>query len=238
MVQRHLPVQLYRGARVGVGVAIALLTAGLGLALGNAPALAQDTEADDSSEPEEDSEPAPETPQDEPQRQVVNCMATATPDYVDWGHRYTYWLSGVAKFDDAGNMLPVSNDHAGDWILTITNSLLPNLETHNVYPIQDDEESPIFSFPAVSAQEWSALGGDRSDEYVTAFAYAEATHGLFMGIRNTGNPDSPRQLFQVVHFLSDDYAMVSNVSSCFVGPRPMVIGADESLDVAEQAIAF
>ncbi|MGB3493223.1 MAG: hypothetical protein WBA57_10870 [Elainellaceae cyanobacterium] len=237
MVLRHRLLQVNLGLRkgalkmnalkMGTGMAIALLWAGMAIA----PATAQELDAEDPA-------PTPEAPQDESERQVVNCMATATPAYVEWGHRYTYWLSGVAKFDSDGNMLPVSNDHAGDWILTITNSLSPDLETHNVYPITEEQEAPIFSFPAVSSQEWSAFGEERSGEYVSALSYTEATHGLFMGIRNTANADSPRQLFQVVHFISDNYAMVSDVSSCFVGSRPMVIGSDETLESAEQAIAF
>jgi|GEM_PF-5864729 len=237
MVQQHWPTQLHRNSRFRIGAAIALLTATMGI-VGTASAIAQVTEPEDT-EPEVDV-PAldPEAPEPELERQVVNCMATATLDTIEWGHRYTYWLSGIAKFDDAGNMLPVSNDHAGDWILTITNSLLPNLETHNVYPLRDNQEPPIFLFPAVTYPEWTALDGDRSGEYVTAFSYDDATHGLFMGIRNTTNEDSPRQIFQVVHFISEDTAMVSEVSSCFVGPRPMVIGSDEPFGADQQAIAF
>lgn len=230
MVRRHLPIRLSSCLSASVGMAIALSSLGMP----TTPATAQDMDDMDADDSEESPEPSEEGSEQE--RQVVNCMATATPDYVEWGHRYTYWLSGVAEFDETGNMLPVSNEHAGDWILTITNSLFPTLETHNVYPVRAEQDVPIFSFPAVTAQEWSALEEERTNEYVSAFSYDDATHGLFMGIRNTDNADSPRQLFQVVHFLSDDYAMVSEVSSCFVGPRPMVIGVGDFLN--EQAIAF
>ena len=158
------------------------------------------------------------------ERQVINCMATATLDYVDWGHRYTYWLSGVAQFDNAGNMQPIADEHAGDWILTVTNSRFAPLETHTVLPVQVDREIPDFSFPAVSLQEWNDIEQQPTREYVTAFSYDDASHGLYLGIRNTAVDESPRQLFQVIHYLSDDYAMISDVSACFVGPRPMVIG--------------
>lgn len=158
------------------------------------------------------------------ERQVVNCMATATPDYVEWGHRYTYWLSGVAQFDNEGNMQPILDEHAGDWILTVTNSRFAPLETYTVLPVQADRDIPDFSFPAVSLQEWNDIEQQPTREYVTAFSYDDASHGLYLGIRNTAVDESPRQLFQVVHYLSDDYAMISGVSACFVGPRPMVIG--------------
>lgn len=207
---------------VGIGMAIALCT----IVAAAKPAIAQDAEPPEQDTP---SNAASDASDDEPERQVINCMATATPDYIDWGHRYTYWLSGVAEFDASGAMLPVSNDHAGDWILTLTHSLLPSLETHNVFPIRDEQAIPRFSFPAVTAQEREILGGQPAGDYVSVFSYNEATYGLFLGIRNTEAVDSPRQLFQVIHFLSEDYAMISNVSACFVGPRPMVIGALESL---------
>ncbi len=158
------------------------------------------------------------------ENRVVNCMATATPDYIEWGHRYTYWLSGVAQFDNDGNMLPVSNDHAGDWILTITNSRFSPIETHPALPIQAGNDAPEFSFPAVSEQEWNDLGQEPTSDYVAAFAYREAAHGLYLGIRNTAVDESPRQLFQVIHYLSDNYAMTSEISACFIGPRPMVLG--------------
>lgn len=193
-----------------------------------------DESSNDASDDASDDAPddLPEETVDEPIRRVVNCMATATPDYVSWGHRYTYWLSGVAEFDDEGNMLPIGEEYAGDWILTITNSRFGDLETHNVYPLEADGPQPDFLFPAVSLTEWNQMGSQGTDDYVTAFDYDEATHGLFLAIRNTEFPDSARQLFQVVHYLSDDYAMRSDVSACFVGPRPMVIGRVEEPDEA------
>ncbi|MEM9451372.1 MAG: hypothetical protein AAGA75_22945 [Cyanobacteria bacterium P01_E01_bin.6] len=162
--------------------------------------------------------------EDTVERRVLNCMTTATPDYIDWGHRYTYWLSGVAQFDDDGNMLPISIDHAGDWVLTITNSRFAPLETQRVFPVEADQGALEFMFPAVSLQEWNAMGRQTSNEVVTALSYPEATHGLYLGIRNTAVGESPRQLFQVIHYLADDSAMLSNVSSCFVGPRPTLLG--------------
>lgn len=162
--------------------------------------------------------------EDEAERRVVNCMATATPDYVNWGHRYTYWLSGVAEFDDDGTMLPISDDHAGDWIVTITNSRFAPLETHTVMPISERQDMPEFAFPAVSQQEWDDLGQQPTDGAIAVLSYEEAAHGLYLGIRNTAVEESPRQLFQVIHYLDDDYAMMSEVSACFVGPRPMVLG--------------
>jgi len=172
-------------------------------------------------------EPSPVVPVPDSmlEQRVVNCMATATPDYVEWGHRYTYWLSGVAQFDDAGNMMPISTDHAGDWVVTIANSRFAPLETHTVLPVAATQEVPSFSFPAVSVQEWNAIGQQPTSEHVAILAYDDASHGLYLGIRNTQVEESPRQLFQVIHYLSDDYAMVSEVSACFIGPRPMVLGS-------------
>lgn len=205
----------HRTSRVTMGVGLWVL-ASLAAPLG---AIAQDTAP---------STPADTPPSDEetdgPVLRIMNCMATATRDDVAWGHRYTYWLSGVAEFDAAGNMMPISDDHAGDWIVTITNSRFALPETHNVYPVQDDEMVPEFSFPAVSLDEWNALGQRPTSEYVTAFDYDEAAHGLYLGIRNTVVEDSPRQLFQVVHLISATDAIRSDVSACFVGPRPMVLG--------------
>lgn len=181
-------------------------------------AIAQDTV------PENTIQETLERQEDTLERRVVNCMATATPDYIDWGHRYTYWLSGVAEFDDDGNMQPISANHAGDWIVTITNSRFAPLETHNVVPISERQDMPEFAFPAVSQQEWDDLGQQPTDGAIAILSYEEAAHGLYLGIRNTAVEESPRQLFQVIHYLDDDYAMMSEVSACFIGPRPMVLG--------------
>lgn len=196
----------FRFSWTSAGVAIALLS------LGHLPsAVAQN---------------AP--PSEEPIRRIINCMATATPNTVPWGHRYTYWLSGVAEFDEAGNMLPVSMDHSGDWILTITNSRFDSPETHNVLPVRSPITVPQFAFPAVSEEEWQQLQQRPTGTYVNLFSYPEASNGLYLAVRNTASNESPRQLFQVVHYLNRDFAMRSEATACFVGPRPMVIGGGDS----------
>ncbi|MGF1495468.1 MAG: hypothetical protein ACFB8W_01405 [Elainellaceae cyanobacterium] len=158
-----------------------------------------------------------------PTEAVINCVTTAASPEVAWGHRFTYWLSGIAEFDEMGNMKPLSPGPANDWLLTITNSRFPEPSSYPLMVVSATEVEPEFSFPAVSLVEWEQLGQKPSSSYVTAFRYDEAAHGLYLAIRNTQpSGETVRQLFQVVHYLADNLPVLSEVAACFVGPRPQL----------------
>ena len=151
---------------------------------------------------------------------IINCVSSGTSNAVPWDHRFTYWLSGVAQFDAQGNMLPVPTSRSNDWLLTITNSRFPTPESHRLSALTGRSPGLSFSFPAVSQAEWETIGENATARYTTAFSYEEATYGLYAAIRNTQNSETARQMFQVIHYLADDVALISEAAPCFVGPRP------------------
>lgn len=151
---------------------------------------------------------------------VINCVATGTSNTVPWDHRFTYWLSGIAEFDEQGTMRPISVSQSRDWLLTITNSRFPSPSSHPLTILDSQTRDPGFSFPAVSPEEWERIGKQPSNNYTTAFSYEDASHGLYVAIRNTEAVSTTRQMFQVVHYLADDVIIRSAASPCFVGPRP------------------
>lgn len=151
---------------------------------------------------------------------VINCVATGTANAAPWDHRFTYWLSGIAQFDEQGNMQPIPAARSKDWLLTVTNSRFPAPTSYHLTTLDGQTPNPGFSFPAVSLEEWERLGKRPTRRYTTAFSYDEASHGLFVAIRNTESSPTPRQMFQVVHYLSENVAITSDAAPCFVGPRP------------------
>ena len=151
---------------------------------------------------------------------VINCVATGTSNAVPWDHRFTYWLSGIAQFDEQGNMQPIPASRSKDWLLTITNSRFPAPTSYHLNTLGEQSNHPRFSFPAVSQEEWERLGKQPSRRYTTAFSYEEASHGLYVAIRNTEAAPTSRQMFQVIHYLADDVAIRTEASPCFIGPRP------------------
>lgn len=151
---------------------------------------------------------------------VINCVATGTSNAVPWDHRFTYWLSGIAQFDEQGNMQAIPASRSKDWLLTITNSRFPAPTSYHLSTLGEQTNHPRFSFPAVSQEEWERLGKQPSRRYTTAFSYEEASHGLYVAIRNTEGTPTARQMFQVIHYLADDIAIRTDASPCFIGPRP------------------
>ena len=151
---------------------------------------------------------------------VINCVATGTSNSVPWDHRFTYWLSGIAQFDEQGNMQPIPPSRSKDWLLTITNSRFLTPTSYQLSTLGEQSNNPGFSFPAVSQDEWERLGKQPSRRYTTAFAYEEASHGLYVGIRNTESVPTIRQMFQVIHYLADDVVIRTEAAPCFIGPRP------------------
>lgn len=151
---------------------------------------------------------------------AVNCVASGTSNTVPWDHRFTYWLSGIAQFDEQGNMQPIPDSRSKDWLLTITNSRIPTPTSYHLSPLGEQTGNPEFSFPAVSQEEWEQLGKQPSRRYTTALSNEEASYGLYVAIRNTEAVPTPRQMFQVIHHLSDDIAIRTEASPCFIGPRP------------------
>ena len=151
---------------------------------------------------------------------VINCVATGTSNSVPWDHRFTYWLSGIAQFDEQGNMQPIPAARSKDWLLTITNSRFPSPTSYHLSMLGEQASNPGFSFPAVSQEEWERLGKQPSRRYTTAFSYEEASHGLYVAIRNTEAVPTTRQMFQVIHYLADDVTIRTEASPCFIGPRP------------------
>lgn len=151
---------------------------------------------------------------------VINCVVSGSSNAVPWDHRFTYWLSGIAEFDSQGNMQPISAVSSKDWLLTITNSRFATPSSYNLSLLENQPSNLRFAFPAVSLDEWEAIGQKPSGTYTTAFSYDEASHGLYVAIRNTQSAETARQMFQVVHYLAEDVAIVSDAAPCFVGPRP------------------
>lgn len=152
---------------------------------------------------------------------VINCVATGTSNSVPWDHRFTYWLSGIAQFDEQGKMQPIPSSRSKDWLLTVTNSRFATPSSYQLSLLGEQTNNAAFSFPAVSQQEWERLGQEPSSTYTTAFSYEEASHGLYVAIRNTeATVSNTRQMFQVIHYLSDTIAIQTEASPCFVGPRP------------------
>lgn len=151
---------------------------------------------------------------------VINCVGSGTSNAVPWDHRFTYWLSGVAQFDAQGNMQPVSASSSKDWLLTLTDSRFPNPRSYDLTLLETRPSNLRFAFPAVSREEWEAIDKRPSENYAAAFSYDEASFGLYVAIRNTQSLETARQMFQVIHYLSEDVSIVSEAAPCFVGPRP------------------
>jgi hypothetical protein len=151
---------------------------------------------------------------------IVNCVVSATANTVPWDHRFTYWLSGVAQFDDQGNMLAIPVSRNRDWVLTVTNSRFSTPDTYNLSVLGAWSPIPRFTFPAVSEEEWNTLGQRPTPNYTTVFSYEESAHGLYVAIRNTEAAEQVRQMVQVIHNLGEGVILVSDAAPCFIGPRP------------------
>lgn len=147
--------------------------------------------------------------------QPVVCAATATPSHVPWGSRYAYWLEGVADFDEEGRLLPIPFDRASDWSLVVT-SARNAAPTPLDVEVVDAATAPRFSFPAVTSMEWDNLGEEPTTNLTSVFSAQGVSNGLFLGIRNPQRP-ATQPLFQVIHYLAPDFAIVSEASTCFVG---------------------
>ncbi|PPT07513.1 hypothetical protein CKA32_004597 [Geitlerinema sp. FC II] len=145
----------------------------------------------------------------------VVCAATATPTHVPWGSRYSYWLQGVAEFDEQGRMLPVPFDRASDWSLFVTSARNSAPTPLDLLAI-DPAEAPNFAFPAVTSIEWDNLDEELTTNVTSVFSAEGVSYGLFLAIRNPQRP-AIQPLFQVIHYLAPDFAIVSDASTCFVG---------------------
>ncbi|NET09689.1 MAG: hypothetical protein F6K09_09685 [Merismopedia sp. SIO2A8] len=162
---------------------------------------------------------------------MVNCVATGTPNTAPWNHRFTYWISGFAAFDEQGNLFSSPAAEGEEWLLTITNSRFLSSESHLLTRLDESQSANLgFSFPAVSVAEWELLGRTPSSSHSMALSYDNSAHGLYVAIRSTESIETARPMVQVIHYLAEDVAIVSEAAPCFVGPRPLPPSLLERID--------